>query len=196
MRLVVATGNRHKLAEIEHALAGLPFELVAQGDLGLAEADETATTFVENAMLKARQASRLSGLPALADDSGLMIDALGGRPGLISAHYAGTRDQMTNIEKVLGELRDVPEAKRTARFYSVIVVLRHADDPAPLIAEGYWEGRMLEAPQGNDGFGYNPIFFVPEFGVTASQMDSAMRAKVSHRGKALATLRARLPAFL
>ncbi|HET7844296.1 MAG TPA: non-canonical purine NTP pyrophosphatase, partial [Xanthomonadales bacterium] len=137
MKLVVATGNKGKLAEIRDVLADSGVELVAQGELGIPDADETGTTFVENALLKAKQATRIAGLPALADDSGLIIDALDGRPGLVSAHYAGVHhDHAANIAKVLRELEGVPRERRTARFYSIIVVLRHADDPQPLIAEG------------------------------------------------------------
>jgi XTP/dITP diphosphohydrolase len=197
MKLVVATGNSHKLAEIRAVLGELPIELVAQSSLGVPEAEETGTTFVENALLKAKQAARITGLPALADDSGLMIDALNGAPGLIAAHYAGLpRSTPRNIERVLRELEGVPEAKRTARFYSVIVVLRHAEDPQPLIAEGEWHGRMLEAPRGDDGFGYNPIFFVPEYGSSAAELDPAIKNRVNHRALALLKLRERLPALL
>jgi XTP/dITP diphosphohydrolase len=193
MKLVVATGNKGKLAEIRDVLADTGIELVAQGELGIADADETGTTFVENALLKARQAARLSGLPALADDSGLMIDALDGRPGLIAAHYAGVHgDHARNIAKVLRELEGVPAERRTARFYSVVVVLRHADDPQPLIAEGVWHGSILEAPRGSGGFGYDPIFLDPVRGVSAAELDAATKNRVSHRGLALAALKQRL----
>ncbi|HET9483988.1 MAG TPA: RdgB/HAM1 family non-canonical purine NTP pyrophosphatase [Xanthomonadales bacterium] len=192
-RLVVATGNRGKLAEIEALLSDTGIELVPQAALGIADADETATTFIENALIKARQASHATGLPALADDSGLVIDALDGRPGLISAHYAGVlHDAAGNIAKVLRELEGVPAARRTARFYSVVVLLRTADDPQPLIAEGVWPGRILEAPRGSGGFGYDPIFFDPVLGQGAAELDAETKNRVSHRGRALAALRDRL----
>ena len=194
MRIVVATGNPGKLAEIRHVLADMAVDLVAQGELGIPEADETGTTFVENAILKARQACALSGLPALADDSGLIVDALNGAPGLISAHYAGVHgDALRNIARVLDEMRDVPESKRTARFYSVVVLLRHAADPQPLIAEGMIEVRILDAPRGSNGFGYQPIFFVPELGCSSAELPSEHWHRISHRAQALAALRTRWP---
>ena len=192
MKLVVATGNKGKLAEIRDVLADTGIELVAQGDLGIADADETGTTFVENALLKAKQAARIAGGPALADDSGLIVDALDGRPGLVSAHYAGVHgDHARNIAKVLAELEGVPDERRTARFYSVIVVLRHAGDPQPLIAEGVWHGRILAAPRGSGGFGYDPIFLDPVRGMSAAELDAATKNRVSHRGLALAALKQR-----
>ena len=192
-KLVVATGNRGKLAEIEAVLADTGIALVAQSSLGLADADETGTTFVENALIKARAASQATGMPALADDSGLLIDALDGRPGLVSAHYAGVlHDSAGNIARVLRELDGVPPARRTARFHSVVVLLRCADDPQPLIAEGSWEGRILDAPRGDGGFGYDPIFFDPVLGQTAAELDPATKNRVSHRARALAALRERL----
>ncbi|HWT17199.1 MAG TPA: RdgB/HAM1 family non-canonical purine NTP pyrophosphatase [Patescibacteria group bacterium] len=194
MRLVVATGNPGKLAEIRHVLANMAVDLVAQGELGLPEADETGTTFVENAILKARQAAALSGLPALADDSGLIVDALHGAPGLISAHYGGVHgDAARNIARVLDETRDVPESGRTARFYSVVVLMRHAADPQPVIAEGVIEGRILDTPRGTNGFGYQPIFFLPELGMSSAELPSEHWHRISHRAQALATLRARWP---
>ena len=194
MRVVVATGNKGKLAEIRHVLADMAVELVAQGELGIPEADETGTTFVDNAIIKARQAAALSGLPALADDSGLIVDALNGAPGLISAHYAGVHgDAARNIAKVLDELRDVPEARRSARFYSVVVLMRHAADPQPVIAEGVIEGRILDAPRGSNGFGYQPIFFLPELGCSSAELPSEHWHRISHRAQALAVLRARWP---
>ncbi|MBP7624812.1 MAG: RdgB/HAM1 family non-canonical purine NTP pyrophosphatase [Xanthomonadales bacterium] len=194
MRIVVATGNPGKLAEIRHVLADMAVDLVAQGELGIPEADETGTTFVENAILKARQASALSGLPAMADDSGLIVDALDGAPGLISAHYAGVHgDALRNIARVLDEMRDVPESRRTARFYSVVVLLRHAADPQPLIAEGMIEGRILDAPRGRNGFGYQPIFLLPELDCSSAELPSEHWHRISHRAQALAALRKRWP---
>lgn len=188
-RVVVATGNRGKLAEIMQVMHDAQVELIAQSDLGIVDAEETGTTFIENAIIKARHAARLSGLPALADDSGLLIDALYGAPGLISAHYGGVHgDSARNIARVLAELKDVPNGKRQARFVSVMVLMRHADDPAPIIAEGWWSGEILTAPRGNHGFGYDPIFFDPEHQLSAAEMQDDLKNRISHRGQALARL--------
>jgi XTP/dITP diphosphohydrolase len=196
-RLVVASSNHGKLVEIREVLAGLPFDLVAQRDLGIGDADETAATFVENALLKARHASRASRLPALGDDSGICVDALDGGPGLYSARYSGVHgDAAANIRKLLAVLRDVPASARTAYFYCIIVLVRHADDPAPLIAEGRWDGRILDAPRGNGGFGYDPVFFDPLLERGAAELDAETKNRVSHRGKALASLRAQLATVL
>lgn len=193
MKLVLASGNRGKLAEMRQLLAGLNVELVAQSELGVAEPEETATTFVENALLKARHATRATGLPALGDDSGLCVDALGGAPGLYSARYAGVHgDSTANIAKLLDALREVDEARRTAHFHCTIALLRHADDPAPLLAQGRWDGRILGAPRGAGGFGYDPVFFDPALGRGAAELDPATKNRVSHRGQALARLRAML----
>ena len=192
-RLVVATGNRGKLAEIRDVLAGTGIELVAQSELGIADADETGATFVENALIKARHAAELSGLPALADDSGICVDALDGAPGLISAHYAGVHgDSAANIGKLLAALEGVEDARRGAHFHSTIVLLQRADDPAPLIAEGRWHGRILDEPRGERGFGYDPVFFDPALGKGAAELEPAVKNRVSHRGQALARLKALL----
>jgi XTP/dITP diphosphohydrolase len=189
-RIVLASGNRGKLAEIRDVLADTGIELVAQSDLGIADADETGTTFVENAIIKARHAARASGLPALGDDSGLCVDALGGAPGLISALYAGVHgDSAANIAKLLGALEGVEDARRTAHFHCTLVLLRAADDPAPLIAEGRWHGRILRAPRGEHGFGYDPVFFDPALDRSAAELEPAIKNRVSHRGQALARLR-------
>ena len=193
-RLVIATGNPGKLAEIREVLGDTGIELVSQRELGIADADETGTTFIENVLLKAHQAARLTGLPALADDSGLIVDALGGAPGLVSAHYAGVlHDSARNIDKLLRELEGVPTERRGARFYSVIVVLRSPRDPAPLIVEGTWHGRILEAPRGSGGFGYDPVFYDPARGSSAAEMGPTLKNRLSHRGQALHALRERLP---
>ena len=195
-RLVLASSNRGKLAEIQPLLAESGFTLVTQGELGVGDAIESGRTFIENALIKARHASASTGLPALADDSGLIVVALDGAPGLISAHYAGVHgDASGNIRKLLDALADVPEAKRTARFYSTIVLLRHADDPQPLIAEGIWEGRILDAPRGDGGFGYDPIFFDPVLRRAAGELPPELKNRVSHRGQALQQLRLRLAAL-
>ena len=190
MKLVLASGNAGKLVEIREVLADLSVTLISQAELGVDDAQETGATFVENAILKARHAARLTDLPALGDDSGLCVDALDGAPGLLSARYAGSHgDSAGNISKLLDVLKDVPEARRTAHFFCVIVLLRHAEDPAPLIAEGRWHGRILHAPQGNGGFGYDPIFFDPQRNASAAELESAVKNRISHRGQALGHLR-------
>ena len=191
--LVLATSNRGKLAEIQPLLADFDMRLVTQGELGVVDAIEDGLSFVENALIKARHACTMTGLPALADDSGLVIDALGGAPGLISAHYAGVHgDSAGNIARVLREMACVPADRRTARFHSTIVVLRHADDPQPIIVEGSWEGLILDAPRGIGGFGYDPIFFDPVLNAGAAELPPDIKNRVSHRGQALAQLRTRL----
>ena len=192
-RLVLASGNAGKLDELRALLAGDGFDLVAQSELGVEDVEETGSTFVENALLKARHAARRTGLPAIADDSGLCVDALGGAPGLYSARYAGPHgDAAANIAKLLDALADVPDAQRTAHFQAVVVLLRHAGDPQPIIAEGRWPGRILHAPRGVRGFGYDPVFLDPDHGASAAELDPALKNRISHRGRALATLRARL----
>ncbi len=193
MKLVLASGNAGKLAELRDLLGDADIDLHAQSEFGVEDAEETGLTFVENAILKARHAARATGLPALGDDSGLCVDALDGAPGLYSARYAGTHgDAGANIVKLLGALRDVPEDRRTARFVCVLALLRHADDPQPLIAEGMWEGRILSAPRGDGGFGYDPVFFDPERNMGAAELEAALKNRISHRGRALALLRATL----
>ncbi len=192
-RWVVATGNHGKLDEIRDVLSGTAIELIPQSDMGIADAEENGLTFVENALIKARNACRASGMTALADDSGLIVDALNGAPGLITAHYAGVHgDSNRNIAKLLHEMRDVPDPQRGACFYSVLVLLRHADDPQPLIAEGRWYGRILRESSGSGGFGYDPIFFDPETNLSAASLDPAIKNRISHRGRALAALLAQL----
>lgn len=192
-RWVIASSNRGKLTEIGELLGDSGITLVTQGEMGVADADETGVTFVENALLKARKAARETGLPALGDDSGLCVDALGGAPGLYSARYAGEHGNAgANIDKLLDALRDVPDAQRTAHFYAVIVLLRHADDPQPLIAEGIWRGRVLHERRGDGGFGYDPVFLDPAQGLSAAQIDAQLKNRISHRGLALAELKRRL----
>ena len=193
MDLVLASGNPGKLAELGELLAGGRHTLRAQSELGVGEIEETGLSFVENALLKARHAARATGLPALADDSGLCVDALGGAPGLYSARYGGVHgDAARNIERLLRELDGVDDAARSARFHCVLVVLRHAEDPQPIIAEGSWAGRILRAPRGGGGFGYDPVFLDPENGLTAAELQPAIKNAISHRGRALAALRQRL----
>ncbi|WP_027079098.1 RdgB/HAM1 family non-canonical purine NTP pyrophosphatase [Luteimonas mephitis] len=193
MKLVIASGNRGKLAEFADLLGDSGIDCVAQGELGVGDVDETGLSFVENALLKARHAARATGLPALADDSGLCVDALGGAPGLYSARYAGSHgDAGANIDKLLDALRDVPDERRGAHFHAAIVLLRHADDPQPLIAEGSWHGRILHARRGDGGFGYDPVFLDPQRGRSAAELDPSLKNRISHRGLALAALREKL----
>ena len=190
--LVLASGNAGKLRELREILGG-GFDVRAQSEFGVGDIEETGLTFVENALLKARHATQTTGLPALADDSGLCVDALGGAPGLYSARYAGTHgDARANIAKLLDALRDVPDARRSAHFHASIVLLRHPTDPQPLVAEGSWHGRILHAPRGEGGFGYDPVFLDPELGGSAAELDPALKHRISHRGRALAALQARL----
>ncbi|WP_407352576.1 RdgB/HAM1 family non-canonical purine NTP pyrophosphatase [Luteimonas sp. R10] len=196
-QLVIASGNRGKLDEFRALLDAGDVEFIAQGELGVTDVEETGLSFVENALLKARNAARVTGMPALGDDSGLCVDALHGAPGLYSARYAGGHgDAAANIAKLLDALRDVPERDRGARFYCVLVVLRHAEDPQPLIAEGVWEGRILTAARGGGGFGYDPVFLDPELGLSAAELDPALKNRISHRGRALAALRDRIGSML
>jgi len=192
-RIVVASGNAGKLAEFQRLLGDAGIDFVAQGELGVGDVEETGLSFVENALLKARHAARATGLPALADDSGLCVDALGGAPGLYSARYAGGHgDARANIDKLLDALRDVPDGRRGAHFHAAIVLLRHAEDPQPLIAEGSWHGRILRARRGDGGFGYDPVFLDPERGRSAAELDPALKNRISHRSLALAALREKL----
>lgn len=195
-RLVLASSNRGKLAELADLLSPAGYALVAQSAMGVGDADETGTTFIENAIIKARHAALATGLPALADDSGLVVDALDGEPGLRSARYAGRHgDDAANNALLLERLRDVPDHARTAHFYCVLVLLRSPSDPQPLIAEGAWRGRILFAPRGENGFGYDPLFQPDGHDVSSAQLDPAMKNAISHRGQALAALREKLRAF-
>lgn len=187
-RLVLASGNAGKLREIGSLLSPLGWDVRPQGDWSLDEAVEDGLTFVENALIKARHAAENTGLPALADDSGLVVDALGGRPGLRSARYADGGGSEVNNRKLLGELQDVPDNRRGAHFICVMVFLRHPEDPAPLIANGRWEGRIMETPRGEDGFGYDPVFYVPDREATAAELPLAVKNAISHRGQALASM--------
>lgn len=193
MKLVLASSNAGKLEELRELLADTGIELIAQSDLGVDDAEETGETFVENAIIKARHAARLTGLPALADDSGICVDALEGAPGLYSARYAGEHGNASrNIDKLLEALREVPDAQRDAHFYCVLVLLHHAQDPQPLIVEGQWRGRILHARQGDGGHGYDPVFLDPVHGQSAAEMPLSLKNGLSHRGQALAALKQRL----
>lgn len=191
-RLVLASNNAGKLRELQAALAPLGIQPVTQGELGIAEADEPYITFVENALAKARHASAASGLPALADDSGICVAALGGAPGVHSARFAGEpRSDGRNNKRLLDVLHG--ETDRRAWYHAVLVFVRHADDPQPLIAEGSWHGEIALAPRGDGGFGYDPIFWLPERGCTSAELDLTIKQTLSHRGQALRALLARLP---
>lgn len=196
-QLVLASSNAGKLAEFNRLLADAGITVVSQASLGVDDALEDGLGFVENALLKARHAARITGLPALADDSGLCVDALGGAPGLYSARYAGRHgDHAANIAKLLGELDGLPAQQRGAHFHCSLVVVRHALDPDPLIAQGRWRGTILTAARGEGGFGYDPVFEDPATGLAAAQLSPAQKNAASHRGLALAQLIPALPDFL
>jgi XTP/dITP diphosphohydrolase len=192
-RVVLASNNAGKVREFGQMLAGQGLEVIAQGELGVPEAAETASTFVENALLKARNAAHHAGLPALAADSGLAVDALGGEPGIYSARYAGPgADDAANNARLLDRMRDVPAERRGAAFICALVYLRHAEDPVPLICQGIWRGQLLEAPRGDNGFGYDPLFLVPGLDRTSAELPPEEKNRLSHRGQALVQLVAQL----
>lgn len=193
--LVLASGNAGKLREFHQLLAPLGFDVRPQAEFGVADVEETGLTFVENALLKAREASRLSGLPALADDSGLEVDALNGAPGIHSARYAGepTSDARNNA-RLLASLAEVPEGRRRARYWCVLVLLRHVEDPVPLIVQRSWEGEILQAPRGEGGFGYDPLFWLPDQSASAAELSAELKNRLSHRGRALQALVAAMDA--
>ncbi|HEC26313.1 MAG TPA: RdgB/HAM1 family non-canonical purine NTP pyrophosphatase [Gammaproteobacteria bacterium] len=182
-RIVLATGNAGKLKEIREIFSVVDVDIVAQSEFDTPEAIEDGLSFVENAIIKARNAAAHTGLPALSDDSGIEVDALDGEPGIHSARYAG--DDESNIQRLLRELDGIAKEKRTARFQCVMVYIRHANDPVPVIAHGVWEGRILSATQGQGGFGYDPVFYVPERDCSAAELTAEDKNVLSHRGKAL-----------
>lgn len=190
-RLVLASNNAGKLKELQ-AMLGDDIEVLPQREFTDQEAEETGLSFVENAILKARHAARASGLPALADDSGLAVDALGGAPGIYSARYADGQGDAANNAKLLQALRDVPDAERGARFICALALVRHAEDPVPIICEGAWEGRILHAARGEHGFGYDPLFLIPELGLSSAELPARQKNQLSHRARAMQQLRARL----
>ncbi|HMT93492.1 RdgB/HAM1 family non-canonical purine NTP pyrophosphatase [uncultured Thiothrix sp.] len=194
-RLVLASSNAGKLREFNSLLADFGFEVVRQADLGVSDAEETGLSFVENALLKARHASQVTGLAALADDSGLVVDVLDGQPGIYSARFAGqpTNDAANNA-KLLEALKDVPAEQRAARFRCCIVLVRYPTDPVPLIAEASWEGCILTELQGQQGFGYDPLFYLPLQACTAAELEASEKNRISHRGQALQRLRTLLAA--
>ena len=188
-RVVLASSNPGKLREINQLLHGLGLTVLPQSDFDVPDADETGLSFVENAILKARHAAQLTGMPAIADDSGLEVDALNGAPGIYSARYAGAgASDADNLQKLLAELKDVPEEQRTARFQCLMVYMAHAADPTPLICQGTWEGRILFAPQGENGFGYDPVFWVPGEQCASAELAPEVKNRLSHRGQALQKL--------
>ena len=192
-QLVLASANPGKLRELSALLGGLGYQLSAQSEFDVPSVPETGTTFVENAIIKARHAAELTGLPALADDSGIEVDALDGAPGVYSARFAGAAATDADHNALLVEkLRSVPEDRRGARYRAVIVLMRHAADPSPLICEGSWEGVIRLEPAGAGGFGYDPYFFLPELGCTSAELSAADKNRRSHRGQALAELKRRL----
>lgn len=188
-KIVLATGNPGKVREFSAVLTGLEVEIVPQSAFAVPEVEETGLSFVENALLKARNAAQHTGLPALADDSGLVVDALEGAPGIYSARYAGPEaDDRANIAKLLAELGETPAEWRGARFHCALALLRHAADPMPLICQASWEGLITFEPYGDGGFGYDPVFLVPSEAQTAAELDPAVKNRLSHRGQALAQL--------
>jgi len=189
VKRVLASNNAGKLRELNALLGPLGWQLVAQSELGVEEIEEVGVTFEENALLKARHAAFVTGLPALADDSGIEVDALGGRPGVYSARYAGEScDDEANNRLLLEELRDVPKEQRAARYQCVIAYVRDAQDPEPVLAHGSWDGRILESPRGNNGFGYDPLFYVPTHDCSSAELDPEVKNRLSHRGIALRAL--------
>lgn len=188
-KVVLATGNAGKVRELADLLHDFGLDVVAQTELGVESAEETGLTFIENAILKARHAAQVTGLPAIADDSGLAVDVLGGAPGIYSARYAGVdASDQQNLEKLLATLKDVPDEQRKARFHCVLVYMRHAEDPTPLVCHGSWEGEITRESAGAGGFGYDPIFFVPGEGKTAAELTRDEKRAISHRGQALKLL--------
>ena len=190
-RVCLASNNAGKVREINQLLGESGITVVPQSEFDCPEAEETGLTFVENAIIKARNAALHSGLPAIADDSGIEVDALKGAPGIYSARYAGRgASDEANLRKLLGDLQGIPEAERTARFQCLMVYMRHAEDPTPLICQGTWEGRILAEPRGDNGFGYDPVFLVPELEHSAAELEADTKNRLSHRGQALRQLAA------
>ncbi|MEW8500504.1 MAG: RdgB/HAM1 family non-canonical purine NTP pyrophosphatase [Candidatus Thiodiazotropha taylori] len=188
-RIVLASNNAGKVREINQLLASEQITVVAQKDFNIPDAIEDGLSFVENAIKKARHASSLSGLPAIADDSGIEVDALNGAPGIYSARFAGPgASDEENLQKLLSRMEEIPEAKRTARFQCLMVYMRHSEDPTPIICQGSWEGRILFQPQGDNGFGYDPIFYVPTHDCSSAQLAPETKNSLSHRGQALKAL--------
>jgi len=188
-QIVLASSNQGKLREINEILVDSDIEIIPQSEFNVSDVEETGRSFVENALIKARHASAQSGLPAIADDSGFAIDALQGRPGIYSARYAGEgASDEENLWKLIKEIEALPENDRTARFICLVVYLRHTDDPTPVIAQGEWQGIAITEPRGENGFGYDPMFYLPESQCTSAELTSETKNKLSHRGQALRAL--------
>ncbi len=188
-KLVLASGNAGKIREFSQLLAPLGFDVIPQSELGVNSVPETGLTFVENAIIKARHAAKETGLPALADDSGIAVDALGGNPGIYSARFAGENASDTdNNAKLLKDLENIPQSERTARYHCLLVFMRHSDDPTPIICDETWEGSILTEPRGEGGFGYDPLFWVSEKNCASAELDKSVKNALSHRGKAMRAL--------
>lgn len=188
-KIVLATNNQGKVNELQNLLANAGFDIVAQSQFNLPDADETGLTFAENAIIKARYAAKLTGLPAIADDSGLVVEALNGEPGIYSARYAGEHgNDESNNQKLLQALQPIPQEKRSAYFYCALVFMRHENDPTPIICLGKWNGLILNELKGKGGFGYDPLFYVPELNCTAAELTKEHKSQISHRGQALKQL--------
>jgi XTP/dITP diphosphohydrolase len=188
-KIVLASNNSGKIRELQQLLLPLNFTLLTQAECGIEEIPETGKTFIENALLKARHAALNSKLPAIADDSGLVVPALKGSPGIFSARFAGEHATSTqNIHKLLNTMKDIPDLNRDAYFYCCLIYLKHADDPCPIIGQGMWSGKILLQPRGDEGFGYDPIFYDPSLGCSAAELTSAVKNKISHRAKAMQAL--------
>lgn len=188
-KIVLATNNQGKVNELQNLLADAGFDIVAQSQFNLPDADETGLTFVENAIIKARYAAKLTGLPTIADDSGLVVEALNGEPGIYSARYAGEHgNDESNNQKLLQALQPIPQEKRSAYFYCALVFMRHENDPTPIICLGKWNGLILNELKGKGGFGYDPLFYVPELNCTAAELTKEHKSQISHRGQALKQL--------
>lgn len=191
--IVLATGNKGKVSEMTDLLQDFGLTVLAQSEFGILDAEETGTTFIENAIIKARHAAKETGLAAIADDSGLEVDYLDGAPGVYSARYAGeNKGDSANIQKLLNEMENAPDDKRQARFHCVLVYMRHANDPTPIVCHGVFEGSITRQASGNNGFGYDPVFYVNEHNCTAAQLEPHLKKQISHRGQALKQLFAAL----
>lgn len=188
-KIILASGNPGKLREFQQLLSGCGFEVLPQSEFAVENAEETGLTFVENAILKARHACAATGLPSIADDSGLEVDALNGRPGIYSARYSGEgATDAANNRRLLEELANVPAEQRTARYHCVLAFMRHAEDPTPILCHGSWEGRILDEAQGDGGFGYDPLFYLPDYQCAVAELDKEEKNRVSHRGRAMQQL--------
>lgn len=194
--MVLASSNKKKLAELQNLLSDLDWQVQPQSTFNIPDAVENGASFIENAIIKARHAAQISGLPALADDSGLAVDALGGNPGIYSARFAGEHgNDAANNQKLLDALIDVPEEERTAQFHCVLALVRHAEDPVPVVCHGVWQGSILRAPRGENGFGYDPLFWVPSHACSSAELSAIEKNRISHRGQAMQLLLNALRSF-